>query len=141
MDPTGDLFPTPAVGSNNWSGALAAARHLLDLGHRRIGVITGPVDDLSSRARLDGFRAALDYAGVPFDATLERRGVLTFDDGRDLGAQLLARPDPPTAVVCGNDLQALGVYAAARMPTSAFRTTSASSASTTSIRRRGWHRR
>ncbi|MET8042205.1 LacI family DNA-binding transcriptional regulator [Micromonospora sp. NPDC005215] len=114
IDPTGDLSPTPAVGSNNWSGALAAARHLLDLGHQRIGLITGPVTDLSARARLDGFRAALDYAGVAFDATLERRGVFTFDDGRDLGAQLLARPDRPTAVVCGNDLQALGVYAAAR---------------------------
>lgn len=114
IDPLGDLFPTPAVGSNNWSGALAATRHLLDLGHRRIGLLTGPVRDLSARARVDGFRAALDYAGVPFDPDLERRGEFTFEDGRDLGAQLLARPDPPTAVVCGDDLQAMGVYAAAR---------------------------
>ncbi|MEU5903009.1 LacI family DNA-binding transcriptional regulator [Micromonospora sp. NPDC047467] len=114
IDPTGDLSPTPAVGANNWSGALAATRHLLDLGHRRIGVITGPVDDLTARARLDGFRAALDYAEVPLDEALERRGVFSFDDGRELGAQLLAQAVPPTAVVCGNDLQALGVYAAAR---------------------------
>ncbi|MCT2278994.1 LacI family DNA-binding transcriptional regulator [Micromonospora chalcea] len=114
VDPIGDLFPAPAVGTNNWSGALAATRHLLDLGHRRIGVITGPVRDLSARARLDGFHAALDYAGVPFDQSLERRGVFTFENGRDLAAQLLARPDPPTALVCGDDLQAMGVYAAAR---------------------------
>lgn len=114
IDPVGEMFPTPAVGANNWSGALAATRHLLDLGHRQIGLITGPVKDLSARARLDGFRAALDYAGVPFDETLERRGVFTFEEGRDLGTQLLARPDRPTAVVCGNDLQAFGVYAAAR---------------------------
>ncbi|MDG9675973.1 LacI family DNA-binding transcriptional regulator [Micromonospora sp. DH14] len=114
IDPTGDLFPTPAVGANNWSGALAATRHLVELGHRRIGVLTGPVADLSARARLDGFRAALDSAGVPFDDTLERRGVFTFEDGREHGAQLLNRSDPPTAVVCGNDLQAFGVYAAAR---------------------------
>ncbi|PTA47620.1 LacI family DNA-binding transcriptional regulator [Micromonospora sp. RP3T] len=113
VDPIGDLFPTPVVGSNNWSGALTATRHLLDLGHRRIGVLTGPVKDLSSRARLDGFHAALDSTGVPFDQSLERRGVFTVDDSRDLAAQLLARPDPPTAVVCGNDLQAMGVYAAA----------------------------
>ncbi|MBM0276027.1 LacI family DNA-binding transcriptional regulator [Micromonospora tarensis] len=114
IDPTGDLSPTPAVGATNWSGALAATRHLLDLGHRRIGVITGPVNDLSARARLDGFRAALDHADVPLDETLERRGVFSFDGGRELGTELLARDAPPTAVVCGNDLQALGVYAVAR---------------------------
>ncbi|MFF0233672.1 LacI family DNA-binding transcriptional regulator [Micromonospora sp. NPDC005252] len=113
IDPVGELFPTPAVGSNNWSGALAATRHLLDLGHRRIGVVTGPQQDLSARARLDGFRAALDHAGVPFDGSLERRGVFSFEDGRDLGRELLTLAEPPTAVVCGNDLQALGVYAAA----------------------------
>ncbi|SCF06048.1 transcriptional regulator, LacI family [Micromonospora matsumotoense] len=114
VDPIGNLFPVPAVGSSNWSGALSATRHLLDLGHRRIGVLTGPVRDLSARARRDGFRAALDYAGVPFDERLERSGVFTFEEGRRLGAELLVRPEPPTAVVCGNDLQALGVYAAAR---------------------------
>ncbi|MEO3773037.1 LacI family DNA-binding transcriptional regulator [Micromonospora sp. B9E7] len=114
IDPTGDLSPTPAVGANNWSGALAATRHLLDLGHRRIGVITGPVNDLSARARLDGFRAALDYADVPFDETLERRGIFSFDDGHELGTELFTQDAPPTAVVCGNDLQALGVYTAAK---------------------------
>ena len=82
IDPVGDLFPTLAVGTNNWSGAVAAARYLLDLGHRRIGVLTGPVQDLCSRARLDGFRAALDHAGIPFDDTCSRRGVFTFEDGR-----------------------------------------------------------
>ncbi|WP_433074316.1 LacI family DNA-binding transcriptional regulator [Dactylosporangium sp. CA-052675] len=115
LDPIGDVHPVPSVGSNNWSGALAATRHLLGLGHRRIGVITGPVKDLAARARLDGFRAGLDAAEVPFDEGLLRSGVFTFEDGRDLGLDLLRRPDRPTAVVCGDDLQALGVYEAARM--------------------------
>ncbi|WP_433041004.1 LacI family DNA-binding transcriptional regulator [Dactylosporangium sp. CS-033363] len=115
LDPIGDVYPVPSVGSNNWSGALAATRHLLGLGHRRIGVITGPVKDLSARARLDGFRAGLDAADVPFDERLRRSGVFTFEDGRDLGLDLLRRPEPPTAVVCGDDLQALGVYEAARL--------------------------
>ncbi|GHJ07297.1 transcriptional regulator [Micromonospora humidisoli] len=114
VDPADNLFPVPVVGSGNWSGALSATRHLVDLGHRRIGVLTGPVRDLSARARRDGFRAALDYAGVPFDERLERSGVFAFEDGLRLGGELLAGPAPPTAVVCGNDLQALGVYAAAR---------------------------
>ena len=115
LDPTGDLYPTPSVGSTNWNGGLAAARHLIELGHRRSGVITGPVKDLSSRARLDGFRAALDGAGVAIDRKLMRNGLFTVDDGRDLGLELLRLPDPPTAVVCGDDLQALGVYEAARV--------------------------
>jgi LacI family xylobiose transport system transcriptional regulator len=115
VDPTGELHPTPSVGSSNWSGALTATRHLLDLGHRRIGVITGPIGDLSARARLDGFRAALDTAGVHFDASLMRDGVFVFEHGRDLGLELLRLPDPPTAIICGDDLQALGVYEAARL--------------------------
>ncbi|GAA0913168.1 LacI family DNA-binding transcriptional regulator [Virgisporangium aurantiacum] len=112
IDPVGELF-TPVVGSNNWSGALTAVRHLLDLGHRRIGVLTGPVRDLSARARLDGVRAALDHAGIAPDEDLERRGVFTVD-ALPPGAELLARPQRPTAIVCGDDLQALGVYEAAR---------------------------
>jgi LacI family xylobiose transport system transcriptional regulator len=114
LDPIGELPAVPAVGSNNWSGALTATRHLLDLGHRRIGVLTGPVKDLSARARLDGFRAALDHAEIPHDGSLERRGIFTFANGLDLARQLLALPEPPTAVVCGDDLQAMGVYEAAR---------------------------
>ena len=115
LDPTGEsVHSVPSVGSTDWSGGIAAARHLYDLGHRRIAVITGPIKDLSARARLDGFRAALDTAGIPFDERLMRNGVFTFEQGRDLWLDLLGQPDPPTAVVCGDDLQALGVYEAAR---------------------------
>jgi DNA-binding LacI/PurR family transcriptional regulator len=114
IDPIGELVTTPVVGSNNWSGALTAMRHLLDLGHRRIGVLTGPVRDLSARARLDGMRAALDHAGITLAEDLERRGVFTFEDGLRLGSELLALPERPTAIACGDDLQALGVYEAAR---------------------------
>jgi DNA-binding LacI/PurR family transcriptional regulator len=114
IDPVGELLLTPVVGSNNWNGALTAVRHLLDLGHRRIGVLSGPVRDLSARARLDGVRAALDHACIAPAEELERRGVFTFDDGLRLGSELLALPERPTAIVCGDDLQALGVYEAAR---------------------------
>lgn len=44
----------------------------------------------------------------------ERRGIFTFDNGLELALQLLSLPDPPTAIVCGDDLQAMGVYEAAR---------------------------
>jgi DNA-binding LacI/PurR family transcriptional regulator len=59
-------------------------------------------------------RAALDNAGIAPDGELERRGMFTVDDGVRLGSELLALPERPTAIVCGDDLQALGVYEAAR---------------------------
>ncbi len=115
VDPTGEpLHDTPSVGATNWSGGLAATRHLLALGHRRIGVIGGPESVLCSRARLDGYRAAMDEAGVPVDPGLIRHGNFHVREGISHGRALLSLPDPPTAIFAGNDLQALGVYQAAR---------------------------
>ena len=92
LDPTGEpLHSTPSVGAANWSGGVAATRHLLDLGHRRIAVIGGPAEFLCARARLDGFRAAMDAAGVPVDPRLVRdRPVLLRGRPRATGRDLLA---------------------------------------------------
>ena len=115
LDPTGEpLHETPSVGATNWTGGLAATRHLLDLGHRRIAVITGPTEWPCCRARLDGFRAAMDAAGAPVDPDLVRPSILYVEGGLRDGAELLRLPDPPTAIVTANDLQAFGVYEAAR---------------------------
>jgi DNA-binding LacI/PurR family transcriptional regulator len=115
VDPTGEpLHDTPSIGATNWSGGLAATRHLLGLGHRRIGVIAGPENVMCSRARLDGYRAAMDEADVPIDATLIRFGNFHVQEGIAEGRALLGMRDRPTAIFAGNDLQALGVYQAAR---------------------------
>jgi DNA-binding LacI/PurR family transcriptional regulator len=115
VDPTGEpLHDTPSIGATNWSGGLAATRHLLGLGHRRIGVIGGPDRILCSRARLDGYRAAMDEAGMPVDPDLVRYGSFHVQEGISEGRALLELPDRPTAIFAGNDLQALGVYQAAR---------------------------
>jgi DNA-binding LacI/PurR family transcriptional regulator len=115
VDPTGEpLHDTPSIGATNWNGGLAATRHLLGLGHRRIGVICGPEHILCSRARLDGYRAAMDAAGVPIDPDLIRHGAFHVKDGVKEGRALLRLPDRPTAIFAGNDLQAFGVYQAAR---------------------------
>ncbi|MFE9750977.1 LacI family DNA-binding transcriptional regulator [Saccharothrix saharensis] len=111
MDDPGHDFPS--VGTSNWSGGLSATRHLLELGHRRIAAITGPAHALSSRARLDGYRAALDAAGVPVDPRLIREGNFRVEDGLTHGRDLLRLDDPPTAVFAFNDGEAFGVYQAA----------------------------
>jgi LacI family transcriptional regulator, xylobiose transport system transcriptional regulator len=115
VDPTGEpLHDTPSIGATNWSGGLTATRHLLGLGHRRIGMIAGPESVLCSRARLDGYHAAMDVADVPVDPDLIAYGNFHVQDGITEGRRLLKLADPPTAIFAGNDLQALGVYQAAR---------------------------
>lgn len=103
----------PTVGSNNWSGGLSATRHLIELGHRRIAVISGPEAVLCSRARVDGFRSAHREAGIPVDPDLVRWGTFEVDAGYRLGLELLGRLDRPTAVFAGADAQALGLLRAA----------------------------
>ncbi|SMF15502.1 LacI family DNA-binding transcriptional regulator [Streptomyces sp. Amel2xC10] len=115
MDPAGDPgADVPSIGATNWQGGLAATRHLVELGHRRIGAISGPPQMMCSRARMDGYRAALETAGLPVDPALIMTGDFHHETGYRLGRELLGRPDRPTAVFAGNDLQALGCYEAAR---------------------------
>ncbi len=90
IDPTGEpLHDTPSIGATNWNGGLAATRHLLVLGHRRVGVIGGPAGILCSRARLDGHRTAMDEAGVVIAPELIRHGHFHVEDGYREGKALL----------------------------------------------------
>jgi LacI family transcriptional regulator len=109
--PPADL---PSVGATNWAGGLAATEHLLELGHRRIATISGPGEYLCSRARVDGYRSALDRAGIRFDPGLVREGNFHHEGGFARGDELLSLPDRPTAIFAGSDQQAFGVYEAAR---------------------------
>ena len=103
-----------SVGATNWAGGLTATEHLLGLGHRRIGAIAGPGDYLCSRARIDGYRSALERGGVRFDPALVRHGDFQHEGGFIHGGELLSLRDRPTAIFAGSDQQAFGVYEAAR---------------------------
>lgn len=115
LDPAPRSAPgLPTVGAANWSGGLYATRHLIELGHRRIGMITGWSGLLCSRARLDGYRAALDEAGLADDPGLVVRGFFSYEAGLIAGRRLLGQDRPPTAIVASSDNIALGVIEAAR---------------------------
>ncbi len=114
VDPLHELpDEVPTVGSANWQGGRMAVKHLLGLGHRRIAVIGGPREVPTARMRVDGCLDAFRTAGVAVDEDLVRYGRYRHEDGLEIGRELLARPDRPTAVFAGSDMQALGVIRAA----------------------------
>ncbi|GAA3808649.1 hypothetical protein GCM10022403_048440 [Streptomyces coacervatus] len=114
FDPIDELPDhVPFVGATNWRGGQAATRHLVGLGHRRIAMISGP-DHPFCLARLSGYSSALAEAGLPMEPDLIVKTQLTREHGYAAARQLLSRPDRPTAVFTANDMQALGVYQAAR---------------------------
>lgn len=114
VDPAGDPSPdVPSVGSANWAGGLMATRHLIELGHRKIAAITGPEDMMCSLARVDGYRSAMNAAGLPIDPDWIRFGDFHPTGGGARAKEILALADRPTAIFAGSDLQALGAIAAA----------------------------
>lgn len=104
----------PVVGVAHWSAGVAATRHLIELGHRRIAAISGPREMARSHARLDGFRSAMRLAGIPVDPTLTGFGGLDAETGARAATEFLSLPDPPTAIIAAGELQAPGVLKAAR---------------------------
>lgn len=105
---------SPAVGATNQRGGYAATRYLIELGHRRIGFVTGTIDLRCSTDRLAGYRAALAEFGLPFDSSLVQEGDFMQPDGFRAGRALVEMPERPTAIFASNDVMAIGVMEAAR---------------------------
>jgi len=107
---------TLAVSAAHFAGARQAASHLVALGHRRIGVVSGPPHWMATSARLSGTASALADVGALFDPALQRQGKdgePVARTGIEAGGELLDLPSPPTAIVCFNDKVAVGVLQAA----------------------------
>lgn len=100
--------PLPYVGPDNRRGAREAVEHLLRLGYRRIGFIGGDRSMTTQQDRSDGWRDALNAAGRAADESLVFESAPTRDGGREAIERALAMPAPPQAVVCYNDIVAMG---------------------------------
>ena len=104
------------VVANERSAVAAMAEYLVNLGHRRIGYITGPEGRKSTRERLEGFCDVLEKHGCAPREEMIARGAYTFESGIACARTLLEKTAPPTAIFASNDEMAVGVmYTAQEM--------------------------
>jgi LacI family repressor for deo operon, udp, cdd, tsx, nupC, and nupG len=102
----GDGHPTVTI--DNRQGAAMAAEHLIGLGHRRIGHLMGPPENVLTRERAAGLREALDRAGLQADGRWFLDGDFTLASGIAGARQWLALAERPTAIFCSSDAMACG---------------------------------
>ncbi|WUR10921.1 LacI family DNA-binding transcriptional regulator [[Empedobacter] haloabium] len=104
----------PSVVPAEVLGGYAATMHLVEAGHRRIGLINGEPWLEAAAERHKGYRQALTTADIPYDPALVREGDWQVGSGFAHALALLRLPEPPTALFCANDLMAIGAIDAAR---------------------------
>lgn len=109
-----EVLDIPSVGVDERAAGQLATRHLVELGHRRIGYASGPDRFLPTREKLEGIASTLTASGLPEAERAE--AAFTVEGGRRAAAALLSLPKSrrPTGVVCSNDLMAVGVMEEAR---------------------------
>jgi LacI family transcriptional regulator len=101
-----------SVSVDNVKGAQMCVRHLINKGHRRIGIITGSLSLQTAKERLEGYRSALHGASIKPEPGLILEGDFREGSGYRLGKELLLGPRPPTAVFVSNGMMAVGVVRA-----------------------------
>lgn len=94
---------------DNKSGGDIAVQHLIDLGHKRIGCVLGLKKVLSSDARLEGYRQALNRNGIAYQEEFVYQGNFQYKSGFEAAEKLLSKDNKPSAIFACNDLMAVGV--------------------------------
>lgn len=105
---------SPVVDATNWQGAYDATTYLIELGHRRIGFITGLMNLSSAVDRLEGYKAALHDHNIPLYKNLILEGDFLQETGSEKTRLLLEQEPMPTAIFASNDLMAFGALEAIR---------------------------
>ncbi len=109
-----DELNTPTVSIDNISSSRKAIQHFIDMGHRKIAHITGPMDVILSRDRLRGYQQAMYSNDLPMDSLYIQEGNFTIESGYNQMKKLLSLDEPPTAVFVFNDEMAIGAINAVR---------------------------
>ena len=102
----------PTVSIDNISSARKATEHLINLGHERIGFISGPLHGVLGRDRLKGYQQAMMQYCLPVETILIQEGDFSYESGFNLMLKYLAFNEPPTAVFAANDEMAIGAIKA-----------------------------
>src|SRR5690625_359159 len=114
IDPHTGPGGIPTVDSDNLGGSITATQHLIGLGHRRIGFLSGRPDLESARLRESGFRHAMKKAGLEVDENLIRMGAYRRENAEKPAHELLTLPDRPTAIFAANDISAIATIDVAK---------------------------
>lgn len=107
VDPHAGPTDLPTIDSDNLRGAVVATQYLLELGHRRIAMITGRPDLQSAHLREQGYRQALLEAGIPVAEALIQEGAYDAAVSAEAARRLLTSTPRPTAVFAANDMSAI----------------------------------
>jgi LacI family transcriptional regulator len=115
IDRSIDSFEADLVLGDSVGGARLLVEHLIELGHRRIGMITEGLQVSTARDRLQGYRDALEAGGLPLDDGLvAESSAIDPAVARDSTMRLLELADPPSAIFAVNNIAVVGVIEAAR---------------------------
>lgn len=107
-------FEADSVTIDNVTGAYTAVKHLIDLGHKRIGMIGGSADLTTGSERYEGYRKALNTAGIKVDDRLIKMGDFKTDSGYRLALEFIHSAHPPSALFVANNLMTQGTLRALR---------------------------
>jgi LacI family transcriptional regulator len=114
MSPPSENIPWDCVHTDDETGSYEATKHLIERGHRCLGMITGNAQDLASQLRVNGFLRALREAGLAVRPGYIVEGNWRIDGGEKGGKILLSLPERPSAVMTANNATAVGLIKAAR---------------------------
>jgi LacI family transcriptional regulator len=105
-------FKGLAVVTNNLEAAYEGTRHLIELGHERLAIITGRLDLSNGIDRLEGFRKSMQEAHLPIRHEYVQHGDFRLQSGYERGLELFRLAEPPTAIFCCNNKMTLGLMRA-----------------------------
>ena len=103
---------TDIIEDNSFTGGYLATKHLIDCGHKEIGLIAGELDKTTARTRYEGFVKAMNETNLPIHENWIMEGFFEPEDGYECMNKILAQDSLPTAVFCCNDVMALGAISA-----------------------------